>query len=420
MNVLFSKTILAFILVCVSVESGEAAMIKDKSQDSLSFVASARCYIHSNISKDEVRVIGPVESGQTVDVSVLGGWSVWPAEDLDYDEMLKFLMGAKKDGLRALGFEGVSLQTDEIKLISEIDTLRELQFLSCTSIENHDFGELNKLKNLSRLVIWNCPDLIVTRIGEQIAKIKTLREVVCEGVISESIASFAALPNLDSLEFSTRFEEGDLECLKQFTMLRSLAFSEMPGISLRALIGIQIETLKLTRCGMGDQFVLEILPTLPKLKNLEVLTESRITDSGLSIISNLSDLETLKLVNMSKIGDGGISCLEHAKKLIDLTIVDVPVTDKSAQSLARIRGLTQLRLNKLNLTDRSVESLLKCSSLLHLDIRRSGISIKGTKDILAHMPQLKLIKLDRNQCDIKNLKSLREAYSSCDIQVESD
>ncbi len=103
-----------------------------------------------------------------------------------------------------------------------------------------------------------------------------------------------------------------------------------------------ITSLDLTRSGVSDEG-LKTLAAFPKLAEL-ILTDTRITNTGLATVATVQSLRTLTLANMRGIDDNGIKSLSPLKALESLTISACSVTDVMLPTLAEFEALQVLNL----------------------------------------------------------------------------
>ena len=83
------------------------------------------------------------------------------------------------------------------------------------------------------------------------------------------------------------------------------------------------------------------------------LSESAVSDSGLSFVARLPNLKKLEL-RKTKITAAGLSELRHAKNLTDLDLCDTQINDSDLEIISRIPNLRYLTIGKDQLSKASL------------------------------------------------------------------
>ncbi|MBN2590265.1 MAG: M48 family metalloprotease, partial [Sedimentisphaerales bacterium] len=208
--------------------------------------------------------------------------------------------------------------------------------------------------------------------------LKTLNFSKAQCFISnEGLAQIAKIPNLEELILDSRGDPTD-EGLAHLTNMRSLKILKFPG-------------LHLTDKGCAY---------LKQIKTLEILdsstTSQNITDEGMIQLGELSNLKQLCIVNNNKdsksYGDKGLESLAKCRKLEDLVINSVSITDAGMEHIAKLSNLKKLEIwDCLNITDKGLAKLTNLKKLEWLNIRTPNLSVSGINN-LKEMPNLTYLR----------------------------
>lgn len=103
----------------------------------------------------------------------------------------------------------------------------------------------------------------------------------------------------------------------------------------------------------------------------------------------LIQLETLNLAGCS-VGDESVAILARALHLRRLDLRATQVTDAGIESLAQLPALRELTLTQARLTDAVVKHLAAMPALERVTVTRSGISPRAVSELQAKRPKLRI------------------------------
>jgi len=195
--------------------------------------------------------------------------------------------------------------------------------------------------------------------------------------------------NLNAEAFELFAQQSDLE------MLRIINYRELTDADVAALSGLtNLRTLALTNGGISDAAVRTIAESFPELVNLNLSSNSRLTDAAAREIARLRYLETLDLLfcdfgdfgmmhiaslprlrvldirgNMT-IGNGGLRTLTRLPALRALRHRSSAVTDDGMRAFAAAPAITDLFIQDFSITGQSGQYLRQLERLTSLTIFR--------------------------------------------------
>lgn len=272
-----------------------------------------------------------------------------------------------------------------------------------------------------------------------------LREIVIQDgskLAAEDIALFGRLTDLETLQILNCRELND-------EMVANLA-----GLK-------KLKTLGLTNSVIGDAAVEMIAKSFPELTNLDLSSNTNMTNGVLKVISEMSQLERLTLVQnrFNDLGTGRLAKLEKLRVLdlrgnmeagdMTMEIIGVlpalvafkhrstTVSDFGIENLANSKTLRALLMQDFGITSMAGEQLAKLENLSELEIFRCQgfgsdgvLALKGMKlsrlqlrdlpmvddmamEVFTDLPELKKLYIHENDSvsdygleNIKNLTTL--------------
>lgn len=134
-------------------------------------------------------------------------------------------------------------------------------------------------------------------------------------------------------------------------------------------------SLKLAQTHVSDS-VLEVVASLPALRELDLFFCEHITDAGASLLRQASRLERLNLRG-TKISDSGVKFLTELKTLEALDIGITEVSDASVGLLEALPNLKTLAIGGNKIGEAGIASLRSLRQLQHLDLSGAQVTDSG-------------------------------------------
>jgi hypothetical protein len=172
-------------------------------------------------------------------------------------------------------------------------------------------------------------------------------------------------------------------------------------------------SLRWANLAADDYAVIEHLESLQHLN----LSESRVTDEGISWIARSESLETLDLHN-AKIGDAALRRLARMPQLMRLWLSCTDVGDPGIVALREHPNLVELDLCRTQITDASLAHAASIPRLEGLDLARTAITDRGLAQLAGH-PALSYLNLEHTEIDGSGLAVVRELPSLRDLCLGS-
>jgi len=113
-----------------------------------------------------------------------------------------------------------------------------------------------------------------------------------------------------------------------------------------------LNALDLHACNV-DELGLKDLVNCPKLNNLSVSGNSKVTDSAMKYVNQMKNLQFLDLLN-TKVTVAGLAQLKDLKHLIRILISDTYVTPKAALALNRKIPTLRIEMRTAKSVDKDV------------------------------------------------------------------
>ncbi len=155
-----------------------------------------------------------------------------------------------------------------------------------------------------------------------------------------------------------------------------LSRSWISDIDLEKLKGLeQLESLALAQTHVTDS-ALEVVATLPALRELDLFFCEHFTDAGASQLRRAPGLETLN-VRGTKISDSGVKFLTELKLLRKLDIGITEIGDPSIELMESLPRLESLAIGGNRIGEVGIASLRALKRLRHLDMSGAQVTDSG-------------------------------------------
>ncbi len=195
-----------------------------------------------------------------------------------------------------------------------------------------------------------------------------------------------------------RGDDGGIEAI-------DLSRSWISDIDLGRLAGIDtLQRLSLAQTHITDA-ALEVVESLPALRELDLFFCEHITDSGASMLREASGLERL-IVRGTKISDSGVKFLTELVHLRSLDIGITEVSDATIDLLEAVPALESLAVGGNRVGEVGISSLRSLKRLRYLDL--SGAQETDSGIWVANVTDLNLDQVG----DLGGLESLNLAAPS--------
>lgn len=179
---------------------------------------------------------------------------------------------------------------------------------------------------------------------------------------------------------------GKLNDLKKLDLTKSRSINDS---GLAYLKNMQLTSLGLSNTSVSDSG-LSAIGTLKSLMNLD-LSNTKITANGLGQLSTCRNLQTLDL-HQNKLGNSNLDGLKELNNLDMLVLGETGIGDLAVKSLANMRMLRTLYLNDSSITNAGLSNLSNLENLQKLDLSGTKIDKQGIK-FLTKFANLKELRL---------------------------
>jgi hypothetical protein len=273
-------------------------------------------------------------------------------------------------------------------------------------VTDADVQRLAGLSDLAHLSLTSC-----NLDGTSLAALEGLPHLTAIAVsgsalTDEGIAALGRLPAVERLSidahggragFALRLTDAGLAQLKHLKSLRHLALgtSQFTDDRLRALSGLaQIEVLVLSRTGLTDAGLPEMLDGLTGLRSLNI-QNAMVTGPGLAKLRDCPRLLSLRL--SCPLTDDSLTYLANVRQLAQLDIggaSGLMLTDKGLAHLEQLTNLTQLSLNGSRFGDAGLQHLSRLTALVDVQLEpaKAEFTYQGLK-YLESLTNLKTLRL---------------------------
>ena len=270
--------------------------------------------------------------------------------------------------------ENVILSAADLAAISNITSLKELEFRAGFDLSEVDLGVLANLPGLESLQFSRSTSLTDEKIAE-LGDLTTLKTFRCYGA-------------------SGGLTDAGISCLSPNRGLESLELFEVNanGSFISKFSGCPLTVFALTRGSEDESGLIDEnarkLEGFSDLTKLQLTQQGLITDLTLLSLGNLTNLEDLGLHGCSGLSADGFGPLGELINLRSLNLQGTPAGDKAVAALSSIPRIETLRLGAGNLTDRGFADLAKMFSIQNLYIEDCAATDAG----LPHIGRINRLK----------------------------
>jgi len=229
----------------------------------------------------------------------------------------------------------------------------------------------------------------------------------------QKIVQLAKLVDLESIDFYGPVTEESLLEFKTLTKLKKAIF--MNTLISDAVLEMLVENmpeltfLNIRRSDQLNDDSLDIVAKMKNLKTLELLYNS-FTGFGMGALEPLEQLEVLDIRGCMKIDNYGLECLEDLPKLKVLKL-RCAITDAGIENLINCRQLQSIDIqDSPEITDETCEHLAEFPQLRDVNFIRLGLTDDGLKKLEGSKIQRFMIRDNGSVTDegIAVLKTLPE------------
>jgi hypothetical protein len=201
---------------------------------------------------------------------------------------------------------------------------------------------------------------------KQLARLRNLRHLQLQrnpGLADATLAELAALPRLERL---------DLECRK------------VTGQGLKRLAAAkELRALVLERIDVTDEDLKE-LAKFPKLEELTLFLDGRVTDAGVRELGQLKRLRALRF-GFPQLTDEGVGHLTKLQGLESLSLFGPLIGDRGMKEVARLENLRRLEIFNTQVTDAGLKELSGLRNLRWIGLSGAElITDGGIKELTVH------------------------------------
>jgi Leucine-rich repeat (LRR) protein len=293
------------------------------------------------------------------------------------DETVRALVGLQH--LETLDIVNSAITDAAVETIATaFPGLVDLDLSSNANVTGQALKWISRLEKLQRLgLMQNRFNDINTR---RLVKLQALQSVDLRGNMEAgdlTLGVLGTLPHLRALKHrSTTVTDDGIERLAASPSLVSLLAQDFAITSAAgpALGRIRtLESLEIFRCqGFGSAGVTALAP-LKKLVRLTLRDLPDVDDAGLAVLADLPAIERLYLHELGSVGDAGLAHLAAAKRLEVLDVWRLPkMTDATVALIAALPNLQELSIRETGVSAACLDRIAEMPRLHSLTFQDNG------------------------------------------------
>jgi len=248
----------------------------------------------------------------------------------------------------------------------------------------------------------------------KLSDLKKLQVYNCRALNDEMAAPILGLKQLTSLAITNSIisDATVAAIVKSFPDLVELDLSSNTNMT-NSVLKLLVELKKLQRLTLVQNRFNELntrqLAKMPELRVLDLRGNMEAGDMTLEVVSQLPKLVVLKH-RSNVVSDSGMEYLANAGELDSLLIQDFKITSQSGQHIAKLKKLTQLEIFRCQGFGTDGVLALQGLDLERLTLRDLPDVSDAAMELLNHLPKLKRLYLHElgslSDEGLKNLASL--------------
>ena len=211
-------------------------------------------------------------------------------------------------------------------------------------------------------------------------------EMVAQKLSADSLAKFYSLPNVREINVDTPVQLAAFRSLKAAPPVELFSIASPTAADLDRLAAIQnLRSLQVLDAGN------QVIPAIAKLRGLEYLNimSQSLTDADLAPLSALTKLKSVG-IHGPKLTPAVASTFAGAP-VTQFVFDSMKLTDARLAEVAKLKGVTQLRLAGASLTDAGFAHLENLAALEELTLENvSGVTAAGVAH-LTKLPKLRTL-----------------------------
>jgi hypothetical protein len=258
----------------------------------------------------------------------------------------KFILQFKN--IQTLNISNCSYLND-ISFIEELKFLKELNISNIKNIKSSDWNSsLKELVNLETLI--SVQNLNFTHLPKGLENIFISNNNFKE-IHKDLILSFSSLKNVKKMDISnTNINSEDfINCFKNYEKVNFLNMNNCKTVEICSII--------------------DIIKKWTLIDYLD-LSETNISNENIKSLRNLVDLSILNLVKCKNLSNNSLIHIQNFKKLSQLNVYDVLITDSGLKHLIPLENLHTLRISTWNMiTDKGFYYISELKNLIYLKTR---------------------------------------------------
>ena len=366
-----------------------------------------------------------------------GKEKLWFNEKADPSESIHRL--AALGPLHEIDLAATKVTDDDLLALPPSPTLAVLK-LGKTAVTARSLSALDRFPQLRELSIFDAP---LRELPGRLPPLRRLRTLDLEntGIDDADVAALAPMAALEELDLtnneirgpglahlqsctalrklkmsSNLINDDGLAAVGRLTRLRALDLESNPlqGRELARLAPLrELESLNLSFTSIDDEG-LSHLPAFPRLKELLMTSDVKVTGSTFAAIGALRSLEEL-WVKDTRVN---AAALEHLVGLPNLRILALPATKVGPGALARVKemkGLKELYLGANNLANADIQELADMPSLQVLYVPLNPDITDAALEAIARLPRLRELSIEQTSTTATGRARLQKARPSLKI-----